>query len=382
MAASTTSSVAALIRKARFAADSSSSSSTTAARFLPPGKLHLSMGPVSCWRTITTTSIDSSYFASNSTTTTAAFCCSSAATATSFTSEFTSVIIDGKKVSKEIRDEIRAEITKMKDSIGITPGLAVILVGDRKDSATYVRNKKKACEDVGISSYEVRLPEDSTEEEVLKHISRFNDDPSVHGILVQLPLPSHMNEQKILNGVSLEKDVDGFHPLNIGRLAMRDREPLFVPCTPKGCIELLHRYGIEIKGKRAVVIGRSNIVGMPAALLLQREDATVSIVHSRTKDPEEITKQADIIISAVGQPNMIRGSWIKPGAVIIDVGINAVEDTTSPRGYRLVGDVCFEEARRTASAITPVPGGVGPMTIAMLLSNTLTSAKRIHNFFI
>ncbi|CAH9097036.1 unnamed protein product [Cuscuta europaea] len=382
MAASTTSSVAALIRKARFAADSSSSSSTTAARFLPPSHLHFSMGSVSRRRTITTTCIDSSYFASNSITTTAAFCCSSAATATSFTSEFTSMIIDGKKVSKEIRDEISAEITKMKDSIGLIPGLAVILVGDRKDSATYVRNKKKACQDVGISSYEVRLPEDSTEEEVLKHISRFNDDPSIHGILVQLPLPSHMNEQKILNGVSLEKDVDGFHPLNIGRLAMRDREPLFVPCTPKGCIELLHRYGIEIKGKRAVVIGRSNIVGMPAALLLQREDATVSIVHSRTKDPEEITKQADIIVSAVGQPNMIRGSWIKSGAVIIDVGINAVEDTLSPRGYRLVGDVCFEEATKIASAITPVPGGVGPMTIAMLLSNTLTSAKRIHNFFI
>ncbi|TQD79393.1 hypothetical protein C1H46_035043 [Malus baccata] len=298
----------------------------------------------------------------------------------SLATEESAKVIDGKAVAKQIRDEINAEVSRMKDSIGIVPGLAVILVGDRKDSATYVRNKKKACESVGINSFEVRLPEDSPEQEVLNSIAGFNDDPSVHGILVQLPLPSHMNEQNILNAVSIEKDVDGFHPLNIGRLAMRGRDPLFVPCTPKGCIELLHRYGIPIKGKRAVVIGRSNIVGMPAALLLQREDATISIVHSRTKNPEEITRQADIIISAVGQPNMVRGSWIKPGAVIIDVGINPVEDEKSPRGYRLVGDVCYEEASQIASAITPVPGGVGPMTIAMLLSNTLVSAKRIHSF--
>ncbi|XP_065868586.1 bifunctional protein FolD 4, chloroplastic-like isoform X1 [Euphorbia lathyris] len=287
-------------------------------------------------------------------------------------SEAVAKVIDGKLVTKKIREEITAEVSKMKDEIGVVPGLAVILVGERKDSATYVRNKKKACESVGITSFEVHLPEDCSEEEVLKFISGFNDDPSVHGIL-------HMNEQKILNAVSIEKDVDGFHPLNIGRLAMRGREPLFVPCTPKGCIELLHRYGVEIKGKRAAVIGRSNIVGMPAALLLQREDATISIVHSRTKNPEEITRQADIIIAAVGQPNMVKGNWIKPGAVIIDVGINPVEDSKSARGYRLVGDVCYEEACKVASAITPVPGGVGPMTIAMLLSNTLSSAKRINN---
>lgn len=289
-------------------------------------------------------------------------------------------VIDGKYVAKQIRDEISAEVSRMKEAIGVVPGLAVILVGDRKDSATYVRNKKKASESVGINSLEVHLPADSKEEDVLNFISGFNDDPSVHGILVQLPLPSHMNEQSILNAVTIEKDVDGFHPLNIGRLAMRGREPLFVPCTPKGCIELLHRYGIGIKGKRAVVIGRSNIVGMPAALLLQREDATISIVHSRTQNPEEITREADIIIAAVGQANMVRGTWIKPGAVIIDVGINPVEDSKSSRGYKLVGDVCYEEACKVASAITPVPGGVGPMTIAMLLSNTLTSAKRAHNF--
>ncbi|KAG7558088.1 Tetrahydrofolate dehydrogenase/cyclohydrolase catalytic domain [Arabidopsis suecica] len=283
------------------------------------------------------------------------------------------IVINGKAEAKKIRDDIKIEVSRMKESIGVVPGLAVILVGKNEESATYVRNKKKACESVGIKSFEVGLAEDSSEEEVLKYVSGFNDDPSVHGILVQLPLPSHMDEQKILSAVSIEKDVDGFHPLNIGRLAMRGREPLFVPCTPKGCIELLHRYNIEIKGKKAVVIGRSNIVGMPAALLLQREDATVSIIHSRTKNPEEITRQADILISAVGKPNMVRGSWIKPGAVIIDVGIKRVEG-------RFVGDICYAEACKVASAITPVPGGVGPMTIAMLLVNTLTSAKRIHYF--
>ncbi|CAA6655977.1 unnamed protein product [Spirodela intermedia] len=282
-------------------------------------------------------------------------------------------VIDGKACAKKIREEIAAEISRMKEAIGVVPGLAVILVGSRKDSQTYVRNKQKACEGVGITSHEVRLPEDCSEEEVLNHISCFNDDPSVHGILVQLPLPRHMNEERILNAVSIEKDIDGFHPLNIGRLAMQGREPLFVPCTPKGCMELLHRHGVEISGKRAVVIGRSNIVGMPASLLLH-------IVHSYTRNPEEITREADIVISAVGVANLVRGSWIKPGAVVIDVGINPVDDPESPRGYRLVGDVCYEEASQVASAITPVPGGVGPMTIAMLLSNTLDSAKRIHRF--
>ncbi|XP_020584446.1 bifunctional protein FolD 4, chloroplastic-like [Phalaenopsis equestris] len=295
------------------------------------------------------------------------------------TTEPSSTIIDGKLIAKKIRDEIASEVARIKDSTGIVPGLAVILVGSRKDSQTYVRNKKKACEEVGIASFEVSLPEDCTEEDVIKHISDFNNNPSVHAILVQLPLPQHINEEKILNAVAIEKDVDGFHPLNIGRLAMQGRDPLFIPCTPKGCMELLHRYNVEIKGKRAVVIGRSNIVGMPAALLLQRANATISIIHSKTKNPEEITRQADILISAAGVPNMVRGSWLKPGAVVIDVGINAVDDAHSARGYRLVGDVCFEEASRVASAITPVPGGVGPMTIAMLLSNTLSSAKRIHD---
>ncbi|KAF9595571.1 hypothetical protein IFM89_001043 [Coptis chinensis] len=192
---------------------------------------------------------------------------------------------------------------------------------------------------------------DCVEEEVLKYIDEYNNDPFVHGILVQLPLPRHMNEENILNAVKIEKDVDGFHPLNIGRLATRGRDPLFVPCTPKGCIELLHRYRITIKGKRVVVIGCSNIVGMPAALLLQREDATVSIIHSRTENLEEMTRNVDIIIAAVGQPNMVKGSWIKPGAVIIDVGINLVDDPESPRGYRLVGNVCYEEACKQSPVV-------------------------------
>ncbi|XP_068647971.1 bifunctional protein FolD 4, chloroplastic-like [Aristolochia californica] len=297
----------------------------------------------------------------------------------SLTTDTHARVIDGKSIAKQIREEISGEISRMNDTIGKVPGLAVVLVGSRKDSQTYVRNKKKACADVGITSYEATLSDDCTEEDLMKHISKFNDDPSVHGILVQLPLPRHLNEEKILNAVSIHKDVDGFHPLNIGRLSMQGREPLFVPCTPKGCIELLHRSGVEIKGKRAVVVGRSNIVGMPAALLLQRENATISIVHSYTKNPEQITKQADIVISAAGVANLVRGSWIKPGAVVIDVGINPVDDDC-PRGYRLVGDVCYEEVRKVASAVTPVPGGVGPMTIAMLLSNTLISAKRVYNF--
>ncbi|KAJ0590474.1 putative methenyltetrahydrofolate cyclohydrolase, Methylenetetrahydrofolate dehydrogenase (NADP(+)) [Helianthus annuus] len=355
---------------------SSSSSSTARLLLFNNTKLHKFPNAISNFRRSTSLHFGTS---SRTSRTLVTHCSSSSASAIQVNNETLATVIDGKRVAKDIREEIAVEISRMKEEIGIVPGLAVILVGDRKDSATYVRNKKKACDSVGINSYEVRLAEDSTEEEVLNHISKFNDDPSVHGILVQLPLPSHMNEQNVLNAVCIEKDVDGFHPLNIGRLAMRGREPLFVPCTPKGCIELLHRYDIPIKGKRAVVIGRSNIVGMPAALLLQREDATVSIVHSRTKNPEEITRQADIIISAVGQPNMVRGSWVKPGAVLIDVGINPVEDPECARGYRLVGDICYEEASKVASAITPVPGGVGPMTIAMLLSNTLLSAKRIHN---
>lgn len=289
-------------------------------------------------------------------------------------------IIDGQSMADKIRARITSEVTRMKESIGKVPGLAVIMVGERRDSETYVRNKMNACEETGINCVLTKLPEDCSNNEVYEALSNFNDDPSVHGILVQLPLPRHLNEEKIFNVLRLEKDVDGLHPLNMGNLAMEGKEPLFIPCTPKGCIEILLRTGVEIMSKKAVVIGRSNIVGTPMALLLQRHHATVSTVNAHTNNPETITREADILVSAAGVPNLVRGSWIKPGAIVIDVGTNPIEDPDSEHGYRLMGDVCFEEAVTVASAITPVPGGVGPMTIAMLLSNTLDSAKRTLNF--
>ncbi|VYS54875.1 unnamed protein product [Arabidopsis thaliana] len=295
----------------------------------------------------------------------------------SFETEQKTVVIDGNVIAEEIRTKIISEVGKMKKGVGKVPGLAVVLVGEQRDSQTYVRNKIKACEETGIKSVLAELPEDCTEGQIISVLRKFNEDTSIHGILVQLPLPQHLDESKILNMVRLEKDVDGFHPLNVGNLAMRGREPLFVSCTPKGCVELLIRTGVEIAGKNAVVIGRSNIVGLPMSLLLQRHDATVSTVHAFTKDPEHITRKADIVIAAAGIPNLVRGSWLKPGAVVIDVGTTPVEDSSCEFGYRLVGDVCYEEALGVASAITPVPGGVGPMTITMLLCNTLEAAKRI-----
>lgn len=239
-----------------------------------------------------------------------------------------------------------------------------------------MRTKRKACADLGIKNFDIDLPEQISEAEVIKHVHQLNADPNVHGILVQLPLPKHINEEKVLTEISLEKDVDGFHPLNIGKLAMKGRDPLFVPCTPKACLELLSRSGVSIKGKRAVVVGRSNIVGLPVSLLLLKADATVTIAHSHTSQPEDIIREADIVIAAAGQAKMIKGSWIKPGAAVIDVGTNSVDDPTRKAGYRLVGDVDFEEASKVAGWITPVPGGVGPMTVTMLLKNTLESAKR------
>ncbi|KAM7249693.1 hypothetical protein ACFE04_003415 [Oxalis oulophora] len=289
-------------------------------------------------------------------------------------------IIDGKVIAEEIRDTIATEVRRMKDSIGKIPGLAVLLVGHRRDSLTYVRNKIKACQQAGIKSTLTHLPHNSTQHQLTLSLSQLNQDPTIHGILVQLPLPQHLDEDKILNFLTLEKDVDGFHPLNIGDLALRGREPLFIPCAPKACIELLLRSGVEIMGRNAVVIGRSNIVGLPMSLLLQRHHATVSIVHALTKDPQLITSQADIIVTAAGLPNLVRGNWLKPGAVVIDVGTFPIEDSSSEYGYRLQGDVCYEEAVKVVSAITPVPGGVGPMTIAILLSNTLDSAKRAYGF--
>jgi 5,10-methylene-tetrahydrofolate dehydrogenase/methenyl tetrahydrofolate cyclohydrolase len=285
-------------------------------------------------------------------------------------------IIDGKAIAATIRGEIATEVEAMTAQHGKVPGLATVLVGQRRDSQTYVRMKKKACAEVGITSFGHDLPEDISQEELLKVVRDLNANPEVNGILVQLPLPDHIDDEEILGGVDLEKDVDGFHPINIGRLSMKRRDPLFVPCTPKGCIELLDRSGIEIEGKRAVVLGRSNIVGLPVAMLLLHRNATLTICHSRTQDLPGVVREADILIAAVGRAEMVRGDWVKPGVSVIDVGINAVDDSTRERGYRLVGDVAFDEVKEVAAAITPVPGGVGPMTIAMLLRNTTDSAKR------
>ncbi len=288
----------------------------------------------------------------------------------------TAQLIDGKAIAATIRGEIKDEVEKMKAEFGRVPGLATVLVGGRKDSQAYVNMKKKACAQVGITSFAHDLPGDISQEELLKVVKEINDDPDVHGILVQLPLPDHIDEEEILGAISLEKDVDGFHPLNIGRLSMKRRDPLFVPCTPRGCIELLDRTGVEIEGKEAVVLGRSNIVGLPVAMLLLHRNATLTICHSRTKDLPKVVKKADILIAAVGRPEMVKADWVKPGAVVIDVGTNAVDDPTRKKGYRLVGDVAFDEVKEVAGAISPSPGGVGPMTIAMLLRNTLDSAKR------
>ncbi len=289
----------------------------------------------------------------------------------------TAQLIDGTQIAAAIHNEIKLEVEAMRARTGKVPGLSTVLVGARKDSQAYVKMKKKACAKVGMVSFGHDLPENISPEELLKVVRELNANPDVHGILVQLPLPGHIDEEDILGAISLEKDVDGLHPINIGRLSMKRREPLFVPCTPKGCIELLDRTGVEIEGKRAVVLGRSNIVGLPVAMLLLHRNATVTICHSRTKDLPAVVREADILVAAVGRIEMVRGDWVKPGAVVIDVGMNSIDDPASEKGYRLTGDVAFEEVKEVASAITPVPGGVGPMTIAMLLQNTLDSAKRL-----
>lgn len=287
----------------------------------------------------------------------------------------TADIIDGKRIAGEIRQEVGVAVAAMKAKHGYTPGLATVLVGDDPASSTYVRMKQKACAEAGIRSIGHNLPADSSESEVLELVSSLNADPEVNGILVQLPLPNQIDEEKVLNTIDLEKDVDGFHPVNIGRLAMKGRDPLFIPCTPNGIIELLKRSGVQLSGAEAVIVGRSNIVGLPVAMLLQKANATVTICHSRTKDLGEHTRRADILVAAIGRREMITGDMVKPGAAVIDVGINQKEDPTKKRGYRLVGDVEYDSAKEVAGAITPVPGGVGPMTIAMLLSNTYRAAE-------
>lgn len=287
----------------------------------------------------------------------------------------TAKIIDGTKIAAEVRGEVRDSVTRMKAEYGYTPGLATVLVGDNVASSTYVRMKRKACAEAGIESFGHELSADSSQEEVEELVASLNADPAVNGILVQLPLPSHLDEEAVLNTVDLAKDVDGFHPVNIGRLSMKGRDPLFIPCTPAGIITLLEKSDVQLSGAEAVVLGRSNIVGLPVAMLLQKANATVTICHSRTKDLAAHTREADIVVAAIGRMEMVTGDMLKPGAAVIDVGINQKDDPTKKRGYRLVGDVEFESAKEVAGAITPVPGGVGPMTIAMLLKNTLRAAE-------
>ncbi|MGD8552679.1 MAG: bifunctional methylenetetrahydrofolate dehydrogenase/methenyltetrahydrofolate cyclohydrolase FolD [Anaerolineales bacterium] len=288
----------------------------------------------------------------------------------------TAKIIDGKAIAEEMRESVKKGVEELVASGGPRPGLATVLVGEDPASHTYVRMKRKACAEVGIESFHHELPADATQEEVEGLVKELNANPEVHGILVQLPLPAGLDEEAVLRAISIDKDVDGFHPVNIGRLAQKGREPQFVPCTPAGVMILLEKAGAKLEGARATVLGRSNIVGMPAALLLVKANATVQICHSRTKDLPERCREADVLIAAIGRPEMVKGDWIKPGAFVIDVGTNRVDDPSKKRGYYLTGDVDFDEAKEVAGAITPSPGGVGPMTIAGLLNNTLTGAKR------
>ncbi len=287
----------------------------------------------------------------------------------------TAKIIDGTAIAAKVRAQVAAEVAARAAAGKPQPGLATVLVGENAASQTYVRSKQKACAEAGIVSFGHALPATATQAEVQALVAQLNADPRVHGILVQLPLPDGLDEEQVLAAVSLEKDVDGFHPINIGRLAMKGRKPLFVPCTPAGCMVLLEEAGATFKGAQAVVLGRSNIVGLPAALLLLHRDATLTVCHSRSHDLPAICRTADILIAAVGRPEMVKADWVKPGAYVIDVGINRIPDATRKSGSRLVGDVAYDEVKEVAGAITPVPGGVGPMTIAMLLRNTLRGAE-------
>lgn len=288
------------------------------------------------------------------------------------------VIIDGKQVAADVRADVAAKVSELK-SKGVAPCLAVILVGENPASVSYVTGKQKALAEVGMVDRSVHLPETATEEELLKLIDELNADKTVHGILVQLPLPKHINEDKVIMAISPEKDVDGFHPVSVGNLMIG--RPGFLPCTPHGIIVLLQRAGIETNGKHAVVIGRSNIVGKPVSILLARKDVncTVTMCHTGTKNMAEITRQADIIVVASGRPHTLTADMVKEGAAVIDVGVNRIPDSSKKSGFRLVGDCDFDDLKEKTSFITPVPGGVGPMTIAMLMQNTLESAERSCN---
>lgn len=346
----------------------------------------------------------------------------------------TAELIDGKAIAAKVRAEVAAGVEKLVSETGVRPGLATVLVGDNPASHTYVRAKRKACAEVGIESFGHELPADTSQADVLALVEQLNADPAVHGILVQLPLPDHIDEETILNAISIDKDVDGFHPVNIGKLGMKGRAPSFVPCTPDGCMRLLEEAGAQFEGANAVVLGRSNIVGLPASMLLLKRNATLTVCHSRTQNLPDVCRAADILIAAVGRPEMVKADWVKPGAYVIDVGINnkwldhpadreyecadcgeaftahrqdesekggrrvvgylhepsgkafskghlpddiAVDETVKLfRKYALVGDVDYDDVRKVAGHITPVPGGVGPMTIAMLVRNTLRGAEK------
>jgi methylenetetrahydrofolate dehydrogenase (NADP+)/methenyltetrahydrofolate cyclohydrolase len=289
----------------------------------------------------------------------------------------TARIIDGKQIAAQMREELKQKVTALKAK-GVTPGLAVILVGDDPASKSYVTAKEKACEEIGIYSSDNRIPATTTQAELLAIIDQFNKDPKIHGILVQLPLPKHINEDAVLLAIDPKKDVDGFHPVNVGRMVVG--QEAYLPCTPHGVIQLLVRSGVKLDGAEVVVVGRSNIVGKPVAnMLIQKAptgNATVTICHTRTKNLAEHVRRADIVIAAAGRPNTITAEMVKPGAVVIDVGVNRIDDASKKSGFRLVGDVDFEGVKEKASQITPVPGGVGPMTITMLLFNTVLSAEK------
>ena len=287
-------------------------------------------------------------------------------------------IIDGNAIGKALREELRAEVAEMR-SRGLVPGLTVVLVGEDAASQVYVRMKGKAADELGMKSETIRLPADAPEPELLALIDRLNADPAVHGILVQLPLPKHMNTQKVLLRMSPEKDVDGFHPVNVGKLVIGDRTA-FRPCTPAGVQELILRSGVDPRGQHLVVVGRSLIVGRPVVNIFLQDapgaNATVTVCHTKTRDLPSVTRQADILVVAAGRPEVVTGDMIKPGAAVVDVGVNRVEDATVEKGYRLVGDVNFKQAVEVAGLITPVPGGVGPMTIALLMKNTVQAARQ------
>jgi methylenetetrahydrofolate dehydrogenase (NADP+)/methenyltetrahydrofolate cyclohydrolase len=287
-------------------------------------------------------------------------------------------LIDGRAIAEKVYSDLRDEIAELKKR-GVTPGLAVVLVGDNPASRAYVRSKDKMCRELGLHSVKLELPAGTTQADLLARVEALNRDPAIHGILVQSPPPKQIDEAAIVRALDPAKDVDGFHPVNVAKLALGD-ESGFVPCTPLGCQRLLSESGIEISGAHVVILGRSMIVGKPLALLLMRKgrdaDATVTVVHSRSRNLAEITRSADILIAAIGRPHFVRAEHVRDGVVVIDVGINRVDDAAAERGYRLVGDVAFDEVSAKASAITPVPGGVGPMTIAMLMSNTVKACRQ------